>query len=186
MVGSPVVSVLLAVNEASILVCTTCCVLAVECLKRSAFSNSNMQYLSQWSPANQAVTLYSFDFFQITIEHFCNICLSVLFLFFLKTKNNCGGFQLWATKSYTSRKYRAELSLTSPVMCSEHTDSVKWVLLNRAHFFSKKKISDVTKWLKLVTVLDVCLLYETSERCKNTVIESLFNVVIVTKCNNTN
>lgn len=73
-------------------------------------------------------------------------------------------------------------------MCSEHTDSVKWVLLNRALFFfsSKKKISDVTKWLKLVTVLDVWLLYETSERCKNTVIESLFNVVIVTKCNNTN
>lgn len=57
-------------------------------------------------------------------------------------------------KSYTSRKYRAEMSLTSPVKCSEHTDSVKWVLLNRAHF-SKKKISDVTKWLKLVTVLDV-------------------------------
>lgn len=138
MVGSPVVSVLLAVNEASILVCTTCCVLAVECLKRSAFSNSNMQYLSQWSPANQAVTLYSFDFFQITIEHFCNICLSVFF-FFLKTKNNCGGFQLWVTKSYTSRKYRAELSLTSPVMCSEHTDSVKWVLLNRAHFFFFKE-----------------------------------------------
>lgn len=46
------------------------------------------------------------------------------------------------------------MSLRSPVKCSEHTDSVKWVLLNQAHF-SKKKISDVTKWLKLVTVLDV-------------------------------
>lgn len=87
-------------------------------------------------------------------------------------------------KSYTSRKYRAELSLTSPVKCSEHTDSVKWARLSKTHL--TKKISDVTKWLKLVTVLDVCLLYETSERCKNTVIESLFNVVIVTKCNNTN
>lgn len=66
-----------------------------------------------------------------------------------------------------------------------NTLTVNWVLLNRAHF--SKKISDVTKWLKLVTVLDVFvfLLYETSERCKNTVIESLFNVVIVTKCNNT-
>lgn len=69
-------------------------------------------------------------------------------------------------------------------MCSEHTDSVaseifseKWARLNKTH---------LTKWLKVVTVLDVFLLYETSERCKNTVIESLFNVVIVTKCNNTN
>lgn len=57
-------------------------------------------------------------------------------------------------KSYTSRKYRAELSLTSLVKCSEHTDSVKWARLSKTHL-TKKKISDVTKWLKLVTVLDV-------------------------------
>lgn len=48
------------------------------------------------------------------------------------------------------------MSLTSLVKCSEHTNSVKWVLLNRAHF---SKISDVTKWLKLLTVLDVFMFF---------------------------